>query len=101
MLLALSLLHLVEDRDAVIARVHRAVKPGGLFVTSTTCLSDFVGWLRFIAPLGRAIGRLPLLRFFTADELRDSLVRAGFAIEHDWQPGKSKALFIVARKPAD
>jgi hypothetical protein len=28
------------------------------------------------------------------------LVDAGFAIDHQWQPGRGKAVFIVAKKAA-
>lgn len=98
--LGLSVLHLVADRDAVIARVHRMLKPGGIFVSSTACVGD-MGLLRLlghVAPLGRRLGLLPLLRVFTAKDLEESLRAAGFGIEHRWQPGPRTALFIVARK---
>ncbi len=96
--LALSLLHLLNDRDTAIAKVHGILKPGGLFVSSTACLGGSHHWLRLIAPLGRALGLIPLVRFFTKEDLHDSLTAAGFEIEHSWQPGKGKAVFIVARK---
>ncbi len=98
--LALSLLHLLDDRDTAIAKVHAMLKPGGLFVSSTDCLGGSLYWFRPIAPIGRALGLLPLVRFFSKDDLHDSLMRAGFEIEHSWQPGKGKAVFIVARKIA-
>ncbi|WP_425419693.1 class I SAM-dependent methyltransferase [Oricola indica] len=97
--LALSILHLVDDRDAVIARLFDALKPGGVLVSSTGCVGDDMAWIRFIAPLGRSVGLLPLIRVFTRAQLRASFERAGFAIEHDWKPGKGKAVFIVGRKP--
>ncbi len=96
--LALSLLHLLDDRDMAIAKVHGMLKPGGLFVSSTACLGGAHHWLRLIAPLGRALGLIPLVRFFTEEDLQDSLKRAGFEIERSWQPGKGKAVFIVARR---
>ena len=37
-------------------------------------------------------------RVFTTQELRDGLTDAGFTIDQEWQPGKAKALFIVASK---
>jgi ubiquinone/menaquinone biosynthesis C-methylase UbiE len=98
--LALSILHLLEDKDATIARVHGMLKPGGLFVSSTACLGNSMRWFRFVAPIGRALGLIPLVRIFTEEDLDESLERAGFAIEHSWQPGKGKAVFIVARKTA-
>ena len=41
---------------------------------------------------------MPLLNIFTIEELVESLTDAGFEIDHQWQPGKGKAVFIVARK---
>ncbi len=96
--LALSLLHLLDDRDTAIAKVHGMLKPGGLFVSNTVCLGGAFHWFRPIAPIGKALGLLPLVRFFSKEDLHDSLTAAGFEIEHSWQPGKGKAVFIVARK---
>jgi hypothetical protein len=39
-----------------------------------------------------------LVKVFTAKELEDSLTEAGFEIDHQWQPGKGKAVFMVAKK---
>ena len=36
--LGLSILHLLENKEEAIAKVHRMLKPGGIFVTSTACL---------------------------------------------------------------
>jgi ubiquinone/menaquinone biosynthesis C-methylase UbiE len=97
--LGMSILHLVEDRDAVIARVHRMLEPGGVFITSTACLGDTMKFFKIIGPIGRLLGLMPTVKVFTASELETSLTEAGFAIEHRWQPGRGKALFLVARKP--
>lgn len=98
--LTLSLLHLLEDRDAAIARIRRLLKPGGVFVSSTVCLGDGMSYFRFIAPIGRALGRWPLVRVFKAVELEESILAAGFKIVHQWSPEKKQAatVFIVARK---
>lgn len=98
--MAHSILHLVEDRDAVIAEVYRALKPGGAFISSTACIGDFMGFFKLVAPIGYFVGLLPLVRVFTRKDLEESLTKAGFVIDHEWQPGKSKAVFIVAIKPA-
>lgn len=102
MVLGLSILHLVADRDAVIGKVHRMLRPGGFFVSSAACVADMGIWglLKYIAPAGRALGLLPMVRFFTAGDLRRSLTGAGFKIVHDWQPGPKKAVFIVATRAA-
>lgn len=96
--LGLSILHLLDDRDAAIARVHRLLKPGGVFISSTACLGDGMAWFRLIAAPGRALGLLPLLRVFKAAELEASMTAAGFAIEQRWRPGPGKSVFLVARK---
>ena len=95
--LALSLLHLLEDKESAIARVHGMLRPGGIFVNNTVCLGDNMKWFRFIGPIGRWLGVFPLVRIFTRNELKESLVRAGFEIEHEWQPDK-RVIFIIARK---
>ena len=96
--LALSVLHLLDDREAAIDRIAGLLKPGGIFVSSTACLGDTQAWLRFVLPPGRLLGLLPMVRFFTRAELEASIVNAGFEIEHGWQPAAGKAVFIVARK---
>ena len=93
-----SILHLMENKEAVITRVHRMLKPGGVFVSSTACLGGRVPVLRAILPVGRFLGLLPLVKFFTVEELEGDLTDAGFRIDHQWQPDKSKAVFIVATK---
>ena len=96
-ILGLSILHLLADKDAVIAKVFRLLKPGGVFISSTTCVGDTMGLFKLIAPLGKAVGLLPQLDVMTTAELVASLTGAGFAIEQQWQPGRGKAVFIVAR----
>ena len=104
--LGLSILHLLENKEAaitavpasLIALVYRMLKPGGVFITSTACLGDAMSWFKIIAPIGRFLGFFPLVKVFTVKELVTSLTDAGFAIDYQWQPGKNKAVFIVAKK---
>ena len=98
--LALSILHLVEERDPVIERMFNALKPGGVLVSSTPCLGDNLKFFKYIGPVGKFLGLMPLVRIFTVKELEESLVNAGFGIDYKWQPGtgKSNAIFIIAKK---
>ncbi|MBD3855784.1 MAG: class I SAM-dependent methyltransferase [Acidobacteria bacterium] len=96
--LGLSILHLLENKEGAIEKVHRMLKPGGVFVTSTTCLGDSLKFFKLIAPVGKFLGLMPLVRVFTTGELVASLTDAGFEIDHQWQPGKGEAMFIVAKK---
>lgn len=95
----LSILHLVEDRPAAIAKAWRLLKPGGVFVTSTAALAEDMNWLRWIAAAGAFLGLLPRVAFFTSQDMVAEQERQGFVIEERWKPGKGKALFLVARKP--
>lgn len=97
-ILGMSILHLLRDKEAVIGKVHRMLKPDGIFVSSTACLGDTMAFLKYIGPIGHALGLLPLVKVFTIEELVDSLTNGGFAVERQWQPDKGKAVFIVARK---
>lgn len=96
--LAHNILHLLADRDAVIADIHRMLKPGGVLVSSTACVSDMMWPLRLIVPVGRFLRLFPAIRVFSAAALKGSLENAGFEIDHEWQPKKNAALFVICRK---
>jgi len=99
MVMAHSILHLLEDREAAIGQVFNMLKPGGLFVSSTICMSDGMWFLRPVIPLMQLFGKAPeTVKFFTKRELLNSLSNAGFRIDCQWQSGKTKAVFIVAKK---
>ena len=90
--LGLSILHLLDNQEEVIAKVHKMLKPGGIFVTSTACIGDTMKFLKVIAPVGKFFGLMPLVKVFTTQELEDSLTDAGFEIDYQWQPGKGQAV---------
>lgn len=97
--LGLSILHLVEDLDATLDKVRRLTKPGGVFVSSTACLSDHMRWFRPLATLGARFGALPKVRFFTADALAARIEAQGFEIVDRWRPAAAQSVFMIARKP--
>jgi ubiquinone/menaquinone biosynthesis C-methylase UbiE len=99
-ILGLNILHLLRNKEEVIAKAHALLRPGGVFVSSTHCLGDTQNFIRLLAPLGGFFGLLPAVKVFTTRELQDSLTDADFEIDHQWQPGKGKGVFIVAKKTA-
>ena len=99
MVMGHSILHLLADKDAAIDRVYAMLKPGGVFVTSTVCLGDTMKWFKIVGSIGHFLRLIPLVKVFTVGQLAESFIRAGFEIDHQWQPGKGKAVFIVAKKP--
>jgi 2-polyprenyl-3-methyl-5-hydroxy-6-metoxy-1,4-benzoquinol methylase len=96
--LGMSILHLVKNKGAVIAKVHNLLKPGGVFISSTACLGNTSVLITLLSKVIWMIGIT--LRPFTPEQLKASLVEAGFAIEYDWLPDGDgvKVVFIVARK---
>lgn len=98
--MAHSILHLLENKEEVITRIYQMLKPGGVFVSSTACLGDtMMKYIKLIAPVGKFLGFMPLVKVFTSKELVDTIIDAGFQIDYQWQPGKSAAIFFVAKKP--
>ena len=98
--LGLNVIHLVPDREAVIAEVARILKPGGIFVSSTVCLGQsYLRFIKLVAPLGKLLGLMPDFYILTEDELADEVTRAGFEVERQWHHGKKGiAVFMIARK---
>ena len=97
--LAMSILHLLKDPQAAIAKSFEMLKPGGTFHSSTVCLREGMIWLKPIAAVGRALGLLPHVLFLNSADLERMLRDAGFEIEKFWKPDRKKAAFIIARKP--
>jgi ubiquinone/menaquinone biosynthesis C-methylase UbiE len=102
MVLALSVLHLLRNKEAAIAKVFAALRPGGYFVSSTACVREMVPALSLITPITNRfnLGLLPYLDMMNSGQLLGAITNAGFAIEHQWQPHRKAALFVIARKPA-
>jgi 2-polyprenyl-3-methyl-5-hydroxy-6-metoxy-1,4-benzoquinol methylase len=96
-ILAMSILHLLDDKQAVLEKVHGMLEPGGLFFSSTTCIGDMAP-IKWILPVMTLAGVAPPVQRFRGEDLLASIRDAGFAIEHHWRPGPKEAIFIVARK---
>ncbi len=100
--LGLNVLHLLQNKEVAIAKVHRMLKPGGLFITSTVCLGETMRYFKVIGPIGKWLGLMPTVRVFTVKALETSLTNAGFDIDYRWRPGgeksRFKSVFIVAKK---
>ncbi len=97
--LVLNLLHLLPNWKDHISACYNTLQPGGVFVSSTLCLSDGFSLIRLPALVGRMIGILPPLSFFTQNDLQQTLIKAGFDIEYRYAPARKAAVFLVARRP--
>lgn len=99
MALALSILHLLEDWQSAIRRIFDALKPGGLFITSTVCIKDGFGLLGHMIPVMRFFGLAPFVAQFSAKDLESDFKAAGFDIEINSKPGHKGVAFMVLKKP--
>ncbi|WP_421841565.1 class I SAM-dependent methyltransferase [Marinobacter algicola] len=95
--LGLNILHLLENPETAIARVHELLKPGGVFVSSTALVGELMVLWRLLIPAMQAVGLAPFVNRFSRQSLVTMLTNAGFSIDYEWQPGKS-SVFLVARK---
>ncbi len=98
MVLALNLLHLLRDRTAALAKIHRLLKPGGIFVSSTVCLADRMWFLRPVIPVLQWIGKAPYVSFVGAKEVLREVATAGFEEQDHWTHGRTNSLFLVTCK---
>lgn len=99
MVLALNLLHLLEDREAALAKIHDLVKPGGYFISSTVCLADGLWFLRPVIRVLQWIGKAPYVSFAGESDVRREITAAGFDVQEHWtHGGRANSLFLIARK---
>ncbi len=97
--LAHNVLHLLRDYDQAIGIAFNALKPNGVFISSTACLGDTATWLKYLAPVGRWLRLLPTVVMIKEDDLLRCLKACGFSIEHSHRENNADTLFIIARKP--
>lgn len=97
---AYSFLHLLEDRRGALDRIHRLLKPGGFFVSSTPCLGE--SWVPYtpVLALLRWIGKAPMVKVFDKGAFEAELAEAGFVdIAQPDVGAKKHTAFVVASKP--
>ena len=103
LILAFSVLHLVENSTQVIDRINQLLKPGGVFISATPCLGEkaFLSVLMNIPIFVLSkMGLIPSINFFSGSSLTASITDAGFQIieQEDLSVRPLRECFIVARK---
>jgi len=96
MILALNLLHLLPDRAAALAKIHRLLKPGGIFISSTVCLADRMWFLRPVIPVMQWLGKAPHVSFLSASGVLQEVAEVGFSEREHWTHGRANSLFLIA-----
>lgn len=95
--LGLNIMHLVEAPELTLNEVHRVLKPGGFFVSSTALLKHEPVFVRWILKVMQLFGRAPHINLMTKDEYLKQVTGAGFEIIEEWMPDKS-SIFLITRK---
>lgn len=97
---AYNLVHLLDDRPALLNRVFALLKPGGFFVSSTACLGNSWVPYRPLLWVMRRLGKAPKVAVFSRQTLERELAQAGFVkLERPDVGAKPTMVFIVASKP--
>ena len=100
--LAFNVLHLFTDLDCGLDAVLAALKPDGLFISKTPCLSEMnplIPWL--LVPLMRTLGKAPHVLVFDAPGLCAAFERHGLVVEAVERHGSKRRdtrVFVLARK---
>lgn len=99
--LGMNILHLLDDRMSVMAKIYDGLKPGGYFISSTFCLREKLKFrlLEPLFPVMNAIGKWPRVQRMNAKRLQSDIESIGFKTVHIWQPNKGSVLFHVGQKP--
>ncbi len=97
--MALNLLHLIEDLDGALANIRAQTAEGGLFISKTVCMGEMASVWKLVLPIMQFFGKAPFVRFMKIQELEQAIEGAGYKIiETGNYPVKPPSRYIVARK---
>jgi ubiquinone/menaquinone biosynthesis C-methylase UbiE len=97
-IMAHSILHLVENKEEAIRRIYKSLKPGGYFITSTGCIGGMLNIFKPLWYIGYSLGKLPYIGFFTKAKFTQLVETSGFVIEKNWAPTKLDIFLITKKK---
>jgi 2-polyprenyl-3-methyl-5-hydroxy-6-metoxy-1,4-benzoquinol methylase len=100
-ILAFRILHMLEDTQVVMGRINELLKPGGVFISVTTCMGEkkwaFLSILVFLASKMRIVPQH--INMFKLSELEGLMTRENFQIvEYERLKDSVPHYFIVAKK---
>jgi ubiquinone/menaquinone biosynthesis C-methylase UbiE len=99
--LGFSVLHLAAGRSTILYKIRQMLKPGGLFISKTPCLSDMNPVIRLAVPLMQFVEKAPYVEYFSSHQLEAEITDAGFAIIERGRhasKGKDTRPFYVAKR---
>lgn len=97
--MAFYVLHFFEDINVVIKRTHDLLKPGGIFISETSCLGEKRIFTRKLLKIAGRTGVLPFINLLTTAQLEQGLAQAGFCLLGKTVFGGPDAEYtLIARK---
>ena len=101
-ILAFRVLHMLEDMPVVMSRINELLKPGGVFISTTTCMGEKKwAFLSIVVFLASKMGIVPQhINMFKLSDLEGLLTGENFQIvECEIMEDSIPNYYIVARKP--
>ncbi|MEP1931423.1 MAG: class I SAM-dependent methyltransferase [Roseibium sp.] len=96
--MAFNFIHLVENQEALVARVHEMLKSGGLFITKTPCLKPKAWLYGPMIAVMRLFGKAPYVNLMSPEMVNDLYKNSGFEIVETGLYPAPHSHFVVARK---
>lgn len=97
--LALNVLHLVDDLELTLQKMNHILKPNGLLISATPCLGEKSKVTRFLFKLFSKVRLLIQVNPISFSELRESIKKMGFLeIESSELVMADSNIFIVSQK---
>lgn len=99
-ILAINVLHLLEDPQSALSRMNELLKPGGLLISMTHCLPEGKSYLNTVQSLIRKLGLVPHVRMPKITALQNLITRGDFHIMETYNFSDSPpfAYYVVAKK---
>lgn len=99
LVVAFNLLHLLEEPQEHIQRLHELLAPGGYFISDTVCMGEKAFLLNGLLSLGSKIGVVPKITRFKISELEGLITSANFEIvEAEQIEDNPPKYYFVAKK---
>ncbi len=98
-ILAFNVLHFLKDTTKVVQRINELLKPGGLLISETPCMSEKVGPSSIFIYLLSKIGIIPYIKLLKFRELENLMASKNFKIiEKKNLSDIPRDYFIIAEK---
>lgn len=96
--LALNILHLVEDAEKALQRIDELLKPGGMLITTTATMGELKTYIKVIIRFLIKAGLAPKIRFFKILELENLISDGNFQIIEAECLNRNKTEYFIAAK---